>query len=106
MSTDHDVEMWRAVAKNLRDYIIRTRPPCTCVETDEHIKYRQDLAELPTPAARLIYSAFNAPDASHQLETVCESCEVLLQYERRADDVWSDHPDHNTIPTTTQREGN
>jgi hypothetical protein len=102
-TTEHDVEMWRAVAKNLHDYIIRTRPPCTCVETEEYIQYRRDLANVPTPAERLLYAIYNEPDEDRQVETVCESCEALLQYERRAIDVWSNHPDHTTIPATSER---
>lgn len=98
---EHDVEMWRSVAKNLHDYIIRIRPSCTCVDTEEYIQYRRDLANVPTPSERLLYAIYNEPE--NQIETVCESCEMLLQYERRAIDVWSDHPDHTTIPSTSER---
>lgn len=94
-----EAEMWRAVAKNLHDYIARIRPECSCEETPEYQEFHRNYMLVPINQ-RIRYYLDNHP--GEEVLNACEACSVMLQYEVRADRVWEDHPDRNTIPYTKE----
>jgi len=80
MTTDHEAEMWRAVAQNLHDYIARIRPECSCEETPEYQEFHRNYMLVPINQ-RIRYYLDNHP--GEEVLNACEACSVMLQYELR-----------------------
>jgi len=86
-----EIEVWKALAKDLHDFIGR-HVGCSCTETEEYKEFFRNFLLQPTPAKRLLYSINHNPET--EIEEVCERCNALLAYERLTDPIWANQPSH------------